>query len=123
MKILQIIMVSIVAIEHIYFLILEMFLWTTSKGIKAFGLKNKAFAVETKVLAANQGLYNGFLAAGLIYSLILRDSNTLIFFLICITIAGIYGAYSTRKLKLFYLQSVPAIFSLILIFITINKVT
>ncbi len=116
-------MVSIVAIEHIYFLILEMFLWTTPKGIKAFGLKNKAFAEETKVLAANQGLYNGFLAAGLIYSLILRDSNTLIFFLICITIAGIYGAYSTRKLKLFYLQSVPAIFSLILIFITINKVT
>ncbi len=114
MKTLQLILVSIVIIEHIYFLILEMFLWTTPKGIKAFGLKTKAFAEETKVLAANQGLYNGFLAAGLIYSLISNDKNTMIFFLICIVIAGIYGAYSTKKIKLFYLQSIPALFTLIL---------
>jgi putative membrane protein len=116
MKTLQIILVSIVALEHLYFLILEMFLWTTPKGIKAFGLKTKEFAEETKVLAANQGLYNGFLAAGLIYSLIVNDKNTTIFFLVCVVIAGIYGAYSTKKLKLFYIQSVPAIFSLILTF-------
>ena len=72
MKTLQLILVIIVVLEHIYFLILEMFLWTTPKGIKTFGLKSKEFAQETKTLAANQGLYNGFLAAGLIYSLITR---------------------------------------------------
>lgn len=115
MKILQLVLVSIVALEHLYFLILEMFLWTTPKGIKAFGLKNKEFAEETKVLAANQGLYNGFLAAGLIYSLIFKDTNTTLLFLACIVIAGIYGAYSTKKIKLFYLQALPAIITMILI--------
>jgi putative membrane protein len=110
-------LISIVAIEHIYFLILEMFLWTKPKGIKTFGLKSKAFAEETKVLAANQGLYNGFLAAGLIYSLIIEEKNLSIFFLICVTIAAIYGSYSTQKVRLFYIQGVPAILALILIFI------
>lgn len=116
MKTLQLILVIIVALEHIYFLILEMFLWTTPKGIKTFGLKSKEFAQETKTLAANQGLYNGFLAAGLIYSLITKDTNTTIFFLACVIIAGIYGAYSTKKMKLFYFQSVPALITLILTF-------
>ena len=116
MKTLQLILVIIVALEHIYFLILEMFLWTTPKGIKTFGLKSKEFAQETKTLAANQGLYNGFLAAGLIYSLITKDTNTTIFFLACVIIAGIYGAYSTKKMKLFYYQSVPALITLILTF-------
>ena len=91
-----------------------MFLWTAPKGIKTFGLKSKEFAEETKVLAANQGLYNGFLAAGLIYSLIAKDINTTNFFLACIVIAGIYGAYSTKNIKLFYIQSLPAIILLIL---------
>jgi putative membrane protein len=90
-----------------------MFLWTKPKGIKTFGLKSKAFAEETKILAANQGLYNGFLAAGLIFSLIQKETNTSIFFLVCIIIAGIYGAYSTKKIKLFYLQSFPAILALL----------
>ena len=116
MKTLQLILVIIVVLEHIYFLILEMFLWTTPKGIKTFGLKSKEFAQETKTLAANQGLYNGFLAAGLIYSLITKDTNTTIFFLACVIIAGIYGAYSTKKMKLFYYQSVPALITLILTF-------
>lgn len=114
MKTVQLILVILVSIEHLYFLILEMFLWTTPKGIKTFGLKSKEFAIETKVLAANQGLYNGFLAAGLVYSLIMTDTNTTIFFLICVSIAGIYGAYSTRQLKLFFVQSVPALAALIL---------
>ncbi|MEZ4793552.1 MAG: DUF1304 domain-containing protein [Gelidibacter sp.] len=116
MKTLQVVLIVIVAIEHIYFLILEMFLWTTPKGIKTFGLKTKEFAEETKTLAANQGLYNGFLSAGLIYSLITEDTSITKFFLICIIIAGIYGAYSTKKIKLFYIQSVPAIIALILTF-------
>lgn len=112
MNTLTIILVCIVALEHVYFLILEMFLWTTKKGIRTFGLKSKEFAEDTKVLAANQGLYNGFLAAGLLFSLWQKDINTTIFFLICVTIAGIYGSYSTKKIKLFYVQSIPAIIAL-----------
>ncbi len=117
MKTLETILILLIALEHLYFLILEMFLWTTPKGIKTFGLKSKEFAVETKVLAANQGLYNGFLSAGLVYSQIAKDQNVAIFFLICITIAGIYGAYTTKKLKLFYIQGIPAIIVLILMII------
>ncbi|WP_298237549.1 DUF1304 domain-containing protein [uncultured Algibacter sp.] len=113
MSFITIFLIALVAVEHIYFLILEMFLWTKPKGIKAFGLKSKEFAKETKVLAANQGLYNGFLAAGLIFSIIQKDIEMAIFFLICVTIAGIYGAYSTKKIKLFYVQSIPAVLALI----------
>lgn len=113
MKTITLILVSIVAIEHLYFLVLEMFLWTTRKGIKTFGLKSKAFAEDTKVLAANQGLYNGFLSAGLLFSLWKNNMSFVIFFLVCVTIAGIYGSYSTKKIKLFYVQSIPAIIALI----------
>lgn len=113
MTLITIILIALVAFEHFYFLILEMFMWTKPKGIKAFGLKSKQFAEETKVLAANQGLYNGFLAAGLIFSIIQKDIKVAIFFLVCVTIAGIYGAYSTKQIKLFYVQSVPAIVALI----------
>ena len=107
-----IILIVFVALEHIYFMVLEMFLWTKPKGIKAFGLKSKQFAEDTKVLAANQGLYNGFLAAGLIFSIIEENIKISIFFLICVTIAGIYGSYSTKQIKLFFIQSLPAILAL-----------
>lgn len=110
------VLIMIVALEHFYFLVLEMFLWTTKKGIKAFGLKSKEFAEDTKVLAANQGLYNGFLAAGLIFSMVLNDKRIAIFFLICVTIAGIYGSYSTKQIKLFLVQGIPAIIALIFCF-------
>lgn len=115
MELLITILISIVALEHLYFLVLEMFLWTKPKGIKTFGLKSKAFAEDTKVLAANQGLYNGFLAAGLIYSLITADQNLSAFFLSCVTIAAIYGAYSTQKIRLFYAQGIPALLALTVI--------
>ena len=114
MKTLQTILICFVALEHIYFMVLEMFLWNTPKDIKTFGLKSKTFADDTKVLAANQGLYNGFLAAGLIFSLVTKNTNTTLFFLSCICIAGIYGAYSTKKVKLFYIQSIPALITIIL---------
>lgn len=114
MKVTIYILVVFIALEHVYFMYLEMFQWTKPKGIKAFGLKSKTFAEETKVLAANQGLYNGFLAAGLIFALILDNLETLIFFLSCIIIAGIYGAYSTKKIKLFYFQAVPSIICLLI---------
>jgi putative membrane protein len=113
MKLLPAILVVFVAIEHLYFLILEMFFWTKPKGIKTFGLKSKEFAQDTKVLAANQGLYNGFLAAGLIWSLISKNIEFAMFFLICVTIAGIYGAYSTKNKRLFYVQAVPALLTLL----------
>lgn len=115
MEIIAKILVGIVALEHIYFMILEMFLWTKPKGIKTFGLKSREFAEETKVLAANQGLYNGFLAAGLIYSIIYNIEEAANLFLIFVIIAGIYGAYSTKKIKLFVVQSIPAIIALCLI--------
>lgn len=107
--------IAFVAFEHFYFLVLEMFLWTKPKGIKTFGLKSKEFAEETKVLAANQGLYNGFLSAGLIWSLLTKDLNVSLFFLGCVIIAGIYGAYSTKKIRLFYIQSIPAILAVLII--------
>ena len=117
MTFLTILLIAIVAFEHFYFLILEMFLWTKPKGIKTFKLKSKEYAEETKVLAANQGLYNGFLAAGLLFSIIQKDITIAVFFLICVTIAGIYGAYSTKQIKLFYVQAVPAIIALISCFL------
>ena len=101
MKTLITVLVAFVALEHIYFLILEMFLWTAPKGIKTFGLESKAFAEKTKVLAANQGLYNGFLAAGLLFGLFTKNMDMVLFLIICIIIAGIYGAYSTKKIRLF----------------------
>ncbi len=110
-------LIAFVAIEHLYFLVLEMFLWTQPKGMKTFGLKSKEFAEETKVLAANQGLYNGFLAAGLIWSLFTKEMHVSIFFLACVVVAGIYGAYSTKKIRLFYVQSVPSIVAIILSFV------
>jgi len=109
------ILVAFVAFEHAYFLILEMFLWTTPKVIKTFGLESKDFAEKTKVLAANQGLYNGFLSAGLIFGLISKNNEIILFFLSCVVIAGIYGAYSTKKIRLFYVQSIPALIALALI--------
>lgn len=116
MKFLSTLFIAIVAFEHFYFMLLEMFFWTKPQGLKAFGF-TKEFAQSTTVLAANQGLYNGFLAAGLLWALFDKNySNQIaIFFLCCVIIAGIYGAYSTKKLKLFYVQAVPAIIALLLI--------
>jgi putative membrane protein len=97
-------------------MILEMFLWTKPKGLKAFGLKSKEFAKETKAIAANQGLYNGFLAAGLIWSLFRENTESATFFLTCIFIAGVYGAYSTKKIKIVYIQTIPASLAILSIF-------
>ena len=116
MDLLSEVLIALIAIEHFYFLILEMFLWTKPKGLKTFG-NSREDAEKSKVLAANQGLYNGFLAAGLIWSLVdeLNATSIAIFFLCCIITAGIYGAYSTKKTKLFYIQSLPAIATMIIL--------
>ena len=113
MNYLSIAFVLLVAFIHVYIVYLEMVLWTTKKGIKTFGLKSKEFAEETKVLAANQGLYNGFLAAGLVWSVIADLNNVALFFLSCVFIAGLYGAYSTKKKSILYIQSIPAIIGII----------
>lgn len=115
MRFIQVFFVALVAFEHIYFMILEMFYWDKPKGLKAFGLTIEE-AKTSKTLAKNQGLYNGFLAAGLLWSIINKENSFQIalFFLICVTIAGLFGAYTTKKIKLFYIQSIPAIIGIIL---------
>ena len=107
---------AIVGLLHLYFLVLEMFLWTKPAGLRAFGLTPER-AESSKVLAANQGLYNGFLGAGLIWSSLLRpDLDVMVFFLVCVIIAGIYGAITATR-KILYVQAIPAIIALILLHI------
>ena len=109
------ILVGLVALEHLYILYLEMFAWET-KGRKVFkgSLRPELFA-PTRVLAANQGLYNGFLAAGLIWSFFITDkawsTNVATFFLGCVIVAGIYGAITATK-KIFFVQALPALVAL-----------
>ena len=114
-------LVALVAIEHIYILVLEMFLWTEPRGLNAFGLTPE-FAEQTKVLAANQGLYNGFLAAGLIWGLLRKADGypVQIFFLVCVVIAGVFGGI-TAKPSIFYIQAVPALLALVVTFISRSK--
>ncbi len=115
MKIAGLVLVLLVALEHVYFLYLEMFLWTRPKGLRIFG--NTAERAEaSKVLAANQGLYNGFLAAGLLWGLIYPAAaagvHIQMFFLACVVVAGIYGGL-TVKMRIMYLQSGPALLGLL----------
>lgn len=100
--------VLLVALLHVYILVLEMFLWDKPAGLKAFRQTPES-AAATKVLAANQGLYNGFLAAGLLWGLSLGAAgfSVKIFFLLCVAIAGLYGA-ATAARKILYIQTLPA---------------
>lgn len=107
--------VAFVAFIHLCILVLEMFLWTRPAGLKAFGL-NKAFAAQTRTLAANQGLYNGFLAAGLIWGLLSARLDVQVFFLCCVLVAGTYGAL-TANVKILWVQAVPALVGLALVFL------
>ncbi len=106
------VLTAIVALEHIYILVLEMFLWTKPAGLRAFGLTPE-FAEQTAVLAANQGLYNGFLAAGLIWGIVMKDQgfSIRVFFLSCVIVAGIFGAI-TAKPSILYVQAAPALIAL-----------
>ena len=106
--------IAAIAALHIYILALEMFLWETPRGLKAFGLTPE-FARASKVLAANQGLYNGFLAAGLIWGLWLGAGGRpiVIFFLMCVVAAGIFGA-ATASRKILYVQAIPGLIALAL---------
>jgi putative membrane protein len=117
MNILTNIIIAIVALLHLYFLYFEMFAWET-KGPKIFRQFPKDLFTPTKALAANQGLYNGFLAAGLIWTLFITNptwkSNISLFFLGCVTVAGIYGALTASK-KIFFVQALPALIGILLV--------
>lgn len=120
MKILSQVLIAIVALEHLYILWLEMFAWEIS-GRKAFkGSMPDELFKPTKKLAANQGLYNGFLAAGLIWTFFIDDKlwqkNISFFFLACVAVAGIYGALTASK-KIFFVQALPAIIALVVLFL------
>ena len=121
MNILSQLIVGFIAVLHIYILWLEMFAWTT-RGRKVFKTIPPDQFEKTKVMAANQGLYNGFLAAGLIWSLLITDftwsKNVAIFFLVCVLVAGIYGAMTASK-RIFYVQAVPAILGLLSLLISL----
>ena len=114
MKLIAEILVCFVAIEHLYILYLEMFAWTT-KGRKTFKSLPAELFEPTKGLAANHGLYNGFLAAGLVWSLLIADPawsrNVACFFLGCVVVAGLYGALSVQR-SIFFVQALPAIVAL-----------
>ena len=104
-------LIVLVALLHLYFLVLEMFLWTRPLGLKTF--RNTPEQAEaTRVLAANQGLYNGFLAAGLVYAAITGSREFAVFFLACVVVAGAYGGWTVNK-RIFFVQAVPALIALI----------
>ncbi|MDW7693655.1 DUF1304 domain-containing protein [Flammeovirgaceae bacterium SG7u.111] len=117
MEIVSKIMIGFVAIEHLYILYMEMFAWETL-GKKTFKKFPEDLFAPTKSMAANQGLYNGFLSAGLIWTYFISDqawsSNVAIFFLGCVIVAGIYGALTASK-KIFTVQAVPAIIALAIV--------
>ena len=107
MSILAIALVVQVALLHLYFLVLEMFLWTRPMGLKVFGQSIEK-AEQSKVLAANQGLYNGFLAAGLLYGVATSSREFCLFFLACVVVAGMYGAATVNR-RIFFAQALPAL--------------
>ncbi len=111
------VVVLLIAVLHVYILVLEMFLWDKPRGLKAFGLTPE-FAAQTKVLAANQGLYNGFLAAGLFWGLSMGEAGHAIkvFFLACVLVAGLYGAATANK-RILFIQAVPATVGLVLLLV------
>jgi putative membrane protein len=112
------IVVGLIAVIHVYILVLEMFLWDKPPGLRTFG-QTQEQATASKVLAANQGLYNGFLAAGLFWGLSLGASghSIKIFFLGCVLVAGLYGA-ATATRKALFIQAIPALIGLVLLLLS-----
>ena len=107
MSTIAIVLILLVALLHLYFLVLEMFLWTRPIGLKTF--RNTPEKAElTRVLAADQGLYNGFLAAGLLWAAMAAQRDVALFFLACVMVAGIYGAATVSR-RIFYVQAMPAL--------------
>ena len=118
MEIIASIAVGLVALLHLYFLIMEMFLWDKPLGMRVFGLKPD-FARATKTLAANQGLYNGFLVAGLVWGLLLGAGGVQVrlFFLGCVIVAGVFGAFTASR-KILFFQAIPGAVALALVLLS-----
>ena len=116
MRIIALLLVAIVALSHVGFLVLEMFLWNDPVGHRIFGTTPE-FAAQSAVLAANQGLYNGFLAAGLLWGLIAGRRDLKIFFLACVIVAGVYGGL-TAKMSILYVQALPGLLALLAVLAT-----
>ena len=116
MRIIALLLVAIVMLSHVGFLVLEMFLWTDPVGYRIFGTTPE-FAAQSAVLAANQGLYNGFLAAGLLWALISGRRDLKVFFLTCVIVAGVYGGL-TAKMSILYVQAAPALAALLAVLAT-----
>ncbi len=107
MSIIAIVLIVLVALLHLYFLVLEMFFWTKPLGLKVFA-QSREKAEQSKVLAANQGLYNGFLAAGLLWAVATTQLQVALFFLGCVVVAGLYGAMTVNR-KILFVQALPAL--------------
>lgn len=116
MNILANVLVLLVALLHLGFLVLEMFLWDHPYGRKTFRMTPE-YSKASATLAANQGLYNGFLAAGLIWGLISGNASVQIFFLICVVVAGVYGGF-TAKRSILYMQALPGLLALLAVYFT-----
>jgi putative membrane protein len=116
MRIIALLLVAIVALSHVGFLVLEMFLWTDPVGHRIFGTTPE-FAAQSAVLAANQGLYNGFLAAGLLWGLVAGRRDRKIFFLACMIVAGVYAGL-TAKMSILYVQALPGLLALLAVLAT-----
>lgn len=111
MSTIALLLIAVVALLHLFFLVLEMFLWTRPLGLKTFRNTPEKAAL-TRVLAANQGLYNGFLAAGLLYAAATGSREYVQFFLVCVIVAGVYGAWSVNR-RIFFVQAMPALVALL----------
>ncbi|QSX78450.1 DUF1304 domain-containing protein [Agrilutibacter solisilvae] len=111
MSLVALVLVGLVALLHVYFLVLEMFLWTRPPGLKVFR-QTPEKAEQSRVLAANQGLYNGFLAAGLVYAAATGSREYTLFFLACVVVAGVYGAWSVNR-RIFFVQALPALLAIV----------
>jgi putative membrane protein len=109
------VLVGLVALIHVYILVLEMFLWTAPRTRAGFGLTEE-FAEETKVLAANQGLYNGFLAAALVWGLVADQFQLTLYGLVCVIVAGLYGAATATK-RILFVQALPAALAMVALLI------
>ena len=110
------VLVGLVAALHLYFLVLEMFLWTTPTGRRAFGL-DPDFAERSRALAANQGLYNGFLVAGLVWGLVADRTDVQVFFLGCVVVAGVFGAATVNR-RILLVQALPAAVALVAVLVS-----
>ena len=115
MPMLSVVLLALIAAIHLWILVLEMFLWTHPIGLRTFG-QSREVAESSRLLAANQGLYNGFLAAGLIWGLVSHDWSTQVFFTGCVLAAGLYGGLTVKR-SILFVQALPAAVALLLLWL------